>query len=415
MGGPVFPTAGPRSPSTPTGSGRRGGPARRRWRPARPRLSSRRSARRLCPRPRRAVPPKRDPRGRRAPPCPRVPRPANGWLPRRVRPADTCSWGPFGATLPKAAPRPHPRQPPRGAVAHSTNTTPAQIAISPSSSGTIVSLRAVESLPPLREYPGPRVLSLPGSCRLFAGSCRYRRGMPLRASGAVRTEGGWRGAQQTLDMEVQVGLSGETDPAGDLGDGEVGAEQEFLGPLDAPGDHVAVGRRADGLLEEPGEVIGAHVRRPCDLGEGEIPREVLLHVFDRAPKNLARQPTAGAAVEAAGGPPAERRMLPDNVSRQRVRQGLGVERARGAAGLKLGEEREADLLDQRVANAEPVEDLEALPAQTRLGGHPLKKRRVEVEVQAVGRLLPPTPQGRHARRYDRHLAAHDAGLARAPA
>src|SRR5215208_233857 len=103
------------------------------------------------------------------------------------------------------------------------------------SSGTVVPLRAVESLPPLREYLGPRVLSLPGSCRLFARSCRYARGMPLRASGAARTEGGGRGAQQTLDVEVQVGLSGETDPAGNLGDGEVGADQEFLGPLDAPG------------------------------------------------------------------------------------------------------------------------------------------------------------------------------------
>ncbi len=73
------------------------------------------------------------------------------------------------------------------------------------------------------------------------------------------------------------------------------------------------------------------------------------------------------------------------------------------------------MLHQRVANAEPVEYLEALPAQAGLGGHPFEQRRVQVEVQAVGYLLPPAPQGRHARRYDRHLAAHDAGLARAPA
>jgi hypothetical protein len=108
-------------------------------------------------------------------------------------------------------------------------------------------------------------------------------------------------------------------------------------------------------------------------------------------------------------------MLPDHVRRQRVRQGLGIERARGAAGLELGEEREADMLDQRVADAEPVEDLETLPAQTGLGGHPFEERQVEVEVQAVGRLLPPALQDRHARRYDRNLAAHDAGLARVPA
>lgn len=140
-------------------------------------------------------------------------------------------------------------------------------------------------------------------------------------------------------MKVQVGLAGEPDLVRDLGDGEVGAEQKVLGPLDAALHHVAVQRRADGLLEEPGEVAGAHVRRPGDLGEGEVPRQVLLHVLDRAAESPARQPAAGTAVEAVGGPPAERRMLSNNVRRQRVRQGLGVERAGRAAGLQLREER----------------------------------------------------------------------------
>src|SRR5215213_3898099 len=73
------------------------------------------------------------------------------------------------------------------------------------------------------------------------------------------------------------------------------------------------------------------------------------------------------------------------------------------------------MLQQRVADGAPVEKLEALPAQAGLGGHPLEKRRVQVEVQAVGQLLPPAPQGRHSRRYYRNLAAHDAGIAQAPA
>ena len=46
-------------------------------------------------------------------------------------------------------------------------------------------------------------------------------------------------------------------------------------------------------------------------------------------------------------------MLSDNVSRQHVRQGLGVERAGGAAGLQFREQRESDLLDERVAGADP--------------------------------------------------------------
>src|SRR5215212_9662181 len=71
------------------------------------------------------------------------------------------------------------------------------------------------------------------------------------------------------------------------------------------------------------------------------------------------------------------------------------------------------MLHQRVAGAEPVENLEALLVQAGLGGHILEERRVQVEVQAVGQLLPPAPQGRHSRRYYRNLAAHDAGLAQA--
>jgi hypothetical protein len=46
------------------------------------------------------------------------------------------------------------------------------------------------------------------------------------------------------------------------------------------------------------------------------------------------------------------------------------------------------MLHQRVAGAEPVENLEALPVQAGLGGHTFEERRVQVEVQAVGRLLP---------------------------
>jgi len=46
------------------------------------------------------------------------------------------------------------------------------------------------------------------------------------------------------------------------------------------------------------------------------------------------------------------------------------------------------MLHQRVAGAEPVENLEALPVQTGFGGHTFEERRVQLEVQAVGCLLP---------------------------
>ena len=79
--------------------------------------------------------------------------------------------------------------------------------------------------------------------------------------------------------------------------------------------------------------------RPQTIARRLGRRRCCVAPVDRAAESPARQPAAGTAVEAAGGPPAERRMLSDNVRRQRVRQGLGVERAGGAAGLQLREER----------------------------------------------------------------------------
>jgi hypothetical protein len=56
---------------------------------------------------------------------------------------------------------------------------------------------------------------------------------------------------------AELALVREAGAGGDFRQGQVAALQELLGPLDAAGEDVLVGRQPGGRLELPREVVGA--------------------------------------------------------------------------------------------------------------------------------------------------------------
>ena len=67
---------------------------------------------------------------------------------------------------------------------------------------------------------------------------------------------------------AELALVGEAGVRGDLRQGKVGScLQELLGPFDAAGDDVLVGRQPGGPLELPGEVVGAPADTTRETGE----------------------------------------------------------------------------------------------------------------------------------------------------
>ena len=77
-----------------------------------------------------------------------------------------------------------------------------------------------------------------------------------------------RDADRTLEVMGELTLVREADVRGDLRQGEVASGlQELLGPLDAAGEDVLVGRQSGGHLELR-EVVGAVVGNCGQLRQG---------------------------------------------------------------------------------------------------------------------------------------------------
>src|SRR5262249_56672922 len=97
----------------------------------------------------------------------------------------------------------------------------------------------------MRNGRGVAFAFLGGTCGSLGGSC----GGP---------ELPWRDADYALEVAGELALVGEAGVRGDVRQGQVRPGlQQLPGTLDAAGDDVLVGRQPGGLLELPGEVVGA--------------------------------------------------------------------------------------------------------------------------------------------------------------
>ena len=128
---------------------------------------------------------------------------------------------------------------------------------------------------------------LGGTCGLSGDSCG-------------RAELPRRDADEPLEVTGELALVREAGPRGDLRQGEVVALQELLGPLDAAGDDVLIGRQPGGRLELPREVIGAQAGHRRHLPKGRAGVEVVLDVRDDGAEPPPRQVAVPPARRPAG-------------------------------------------------------------------------------------------------------------------
>src|SRR5258708_36134356 len=120
----------------------------------------------------------------------------------------------------------------------------------------------------------------------------------------------------------ELALVIEAGVRGDLCQREVASGlQELLGPLDATGKDVLVRRHAGGLLELPGEVIGAETGDRGDLLQARAGTQVFLDVLDDGPELRSGE----CAVPPDRGP-ARWQNVSDQMDDQEVGQRVGGER-----------------------------------------------------------------------------------------
>src|SRR4029453_2874552 len=93
-----------------------------------------------------------------------------------------------------------------------------------------------------------------------------------------RPVGARRKAQGAAEYRREVARSPESHHSRNLRDGQILPPQAGAGAEDALADHELMGRQTRAALEEPREVIGAHVHDGRELGESQILVEVLLDV-----------------------------------------------------------------------------------------------------------------------------------------
>lgn len=81
-----------------------------------------------------------------------------------------------------------------------------------------------------------------------------------------------RESGEPLEVQGQVAFMCKTDHVSNGGERPVRSRKQQLGSLNAPLNDIAVGGKANGLLEEAREVVGAPMHDCCEIGEREILR-----------------------------------------------------------------------------------------------------------------------------------------------
>jgi len=81
-----------------------------------------------------------------------------------------------------------------------------------------------------------------------------------------------------------MALIGEATGQGDLGQAEIAGTEEVLGAFDPPFDQPAVRRKACGLPERAGEVLGTEPNQGGEFFKGKVVMGVLIHRFHNAAK-----------------------------------------------------------------------------------------------------------------------------------
>src|SRR5947207_3266936 len=126
-----------------------------------------------------------------------------------------------------------------------------------------------------------------GPAVLGRGLVYVAAGFSQRRERAIR---GRRIAGQPMEHHREVAARAKADRARDGIDRHLPRGQKLAGTLDAPLHDEAVRRQPGALLEQPGEVILAHVRLGTEVGERQRPGKVVVDEFRHAPKSRPWQP-----------------------------------------------------------------------------------------------------------------------------
>ena len=198
-------------------------------------------------------------------------------------------------------------------------------------------------------------------------------------------------------------------PSADDGDGLLGTAQQGGGALHAHIGEELVGRHVGRDRERPEKVVLAQPRYPAEVVEGDVFREVLVHVGDDVVQGRCTQPSTGLPLT-----PVFSRAL-HQMCRQELRRGVGVQRRRRGVQRRIergGQSPHGGVVEGQVvgqilqtAAVEPGVGIDEQPG-------------IEVEVrrrQGRGRCTAPAQRTRVSRRRDAdRTRAVDRGLPRRP-
>jgi hypothetical protein len=101
---------------------------------------------------------------------------------------------------------------------------------------------------------------------------------------ALPPVGAWRRPHQLAEDGGEVALGGKAQPLAHVRDPAPGVGQEVFGTLHPLVEQILMRAQPGALLEEPAEVVGAHLRHASELREAQVVRQVFLHVREQVPQ-----------------------------------------------------------------------------------------------------------------------------------
>jgi hypothetical protein len=102
--------------------------------------------------------------------------------------------------------------------------------------------------------------------------------------------GAWRRPYPRAEGGGEVALVGKAQSLAHVRDPAPGVGQEVFGPLHPLPQQMLMRAQPGALLEQPTEVLGAHLRHRGERRERQLLGQVGLHILEHAPQAGLRQP-----------------------------------------------------------------------------------------------------------------------------